>query len=390
MANATFLEPGGDATYNVSVKGSGGLWDSGNSYGALALATDFVHGTHTNSAKSKSSSGAYGGTAAGTVSGTGGRVSGYFYLNAMPTANAGIIMTEGSNNNSPVIGVLVDSTGVLRARTGATTLLTGGTGATITTGIWYRISVAFTVTSTTVYTMKVYLNGVLTITVTNSTSLANASPSVVRFGDDVGSAAIDMRFSDCYVDNSSALVDIASDVWVTVKRPVSNGTTNGFTTQVGSGGSGYGSGHAPQVNERPASQTNGWSVVGAGSAATEEYNVEAVNVGDLNITGKTLLGVMGWATCKSVLAETVQLILNGTQTGFALSANTLSLAFTTMTSPVYPAGTGSDIGLVSSTTATTVSLFECGIIIAYNPTVAAAALPSPVNILQAINRSRTY
>ena len=54
-------------------------------------------------------------------------------------------------------------------------------------------------------------------------------------------------------------------ILVTAKRPFTNGTTeDGFTTQIGASGSGYGSGHTPQVNERPLSQTNGWSVIGAG------------------------------------------------------------------------------------------------------------------------------
>lgn len=360
------MEPGGDATYNVALVANSGFWSSFNSYAAPSMATDFVHGSHAKSILSKSSSGAYVATQPGVVSGTGGRVSGWFYLNAMPTANAGVLMTEGSNNNSPVIGVLVTSGGVLKARTGATTLLTGGTGATITTGTWYRISMVFTVTSTTVYSLNVYLNGVLTISITNSTALSNASPSVVRFGDDVGSAAIDMRVSDCYVDNGTSLTD-PGNIWIAVKRPNANGTTNGFTTQVGAGGSGYGTGHSPQVNERAASQTNGWSVVGAGSAVTEEYNIEGLSVGDTNLTGATIVDVLAWATCKAVLAETVQLILAGVQTGFALVANTVSLIMIGQGSATFPPGTGADVGMVTSTTATTVSLFECGILIAYIP-----------------------
>ncbi|WP_323162301.1 hypothetical protein, partial [Pseudomonas fluorescens] len=80
------------------------------------------------------------------------------------------------------------------------------------------------------------------------------------------------------VDDSSALTD-PGNIWVAAKRPNANGTTNGFTTQIGSGGSGYGSGHSPQVNERALSTTNGWSMVGAGAAVTEEYNIESKSTG---------------------------------------------------------------------------------------------------------------
>ena len=39
-------------------------------------------------------------------------------------------------------------------------------------------------------------------------------------------------------------------------------------------------------------------------------------------------------------------------------------------SSTYPAGTGTDIGIVTATTATTVSLYEAGIMVAYIPAVA--------------------
>ena len=48
MALTKFLEPGGDATFNVATTTNGGFWE-GEASGTLA--TDFVHGTHIKSIK---------------------------------------------------------------------------------------------------------------------------------------------------------------------------------------------------------------------------------------------------------------------------------------------------------------------------------------------------
>jgi hypothetical protein len=41
-------------------------------------------------------------------------------------------------------------------------------------------------------------------------------------------------------------------------------------------------------------------------------------------------------------------------------------------SSTYPAGTGTDIGLITTTLSTTVSLYECGVVVAFIPSVAPA------------------
>ena len=176
---------------------------------------------------------------------------------------------------------------------------------------------------------------------------------------------MDFRTSDHYVDNSSSLTD-TGNIWVTAKRPVSNGTTNGFTTQIGSGGSSYGSGHSPQVNERPLSTTNGWSMVGAGSAVTEEYNIEAKNVGDIDLSKATIVDWLGWVSASSLAGETGNIILGGSSVAQAITS-TATLYTAIKGSATYPAGTGTDIGFQTTTALTTVSLYECGVVVAYIP-----------------------
>src|SRR6185436_9856514 len=130
-----------------------------------------------------------------------------------------------------------------------------------------------------------------------------------------------LRSSDHYVDSSASLTD-TGNIWVTAKRPNANGTTNGFTTQIGSGGSGYGTGHSPQVNERVLSTTNGWSMVGAGSAVTEEYNIESAAAGDIDISSANYVDVMGWVYASSLVNETASIIVNGVSSNISLTSVT--------------------------------------------------------------------
>ncbi len=174
-----------------------------------------------------------------------------------------------------------------------------------------------------------------------------------------------MRLSDIYIDSSNSLTD-TGDVWVTAKRPNANGTTNGFSTQIGAGGSGYGTGHSPQVNERALSNTNGWSMIGAGSAVTEEYNIENKSTGDIDISSATIVDWLGWADMKSLAGETVQVILDGVNTAQAITSSE-TLYFKVKGSATYPSGTGADIGITTDTSLTTVSLYECGVVVAYIP-----------------------
>ena len=181
-----------------------------------------------------------------------------------------------------IASVKITSTGVLQLWNRLNDNQIGSNGATLSTGQWYSITLAYTIISTSVNRFELFVNSVSTISVTNAT-LTSTGSTGVKIGNQNNNATLDFRTSDHYVDDSSSLTD-TGDIWVTAKRPVSNGTTNGFSTQIGSGGSGYGSGHSPQVNERPLSTTNGWSMVGAGSAVTEEYNIEGKSVGDINIS----------------------------------------------------------------------------------------------------------
>lgn len=353
-----FLEPGGDATFDLL--GVNSFWTQTS--GTAAIATDFVHGAHIKSIKYAPGTTDAIRTGNGVVSDAGGRFSVYIYLNVLPSATSSLFSIRTANAALQNVSVRLTSAGVLQIWN-ATTAQIGTDGATLSTGQWYRLSLAYTITDTTHNRFELFKDASSTISITNAT-ITNVTSSCILIGNSSGNANLDFRSSDHYIDDSSSLTD-TGNIWVTAKRPNANGTSNDFNTQIGSGGSGYGTGHSPQVNERPLSTTNGWSVV-AIAATTEEYNIESKSSGDINISTATIIDYTGWVSAKTLIAETASIVVNGTTSNISLTT-TITVFTKIAGSSTYPAGTGTDIGIVTSATATTVSLYECGVIVAFIP-----------------------
>lgn len=360
----TFLEPGGDADFAVT--SGNGFW--GLVSGSTTIATDFVHGNHKKSLSFPAGTNYV--KASAVVADAGGRVSFYLYKNTNSSGSSRFLQITEASVGAILFGLAVTNTGILQLQNGAGTQI-GSNGTTLVNGLWYRISIAFTITSTTVNRFEVFVNGVSNISVTNGTISTTISSNVL-FGSLSGDASFNIRGSDFYIDNSSSLTD-TGDIWVTAKRPNVNGTTNGFATQIGAGGSGYGSGHSPQVNERPLSTTNGWSMIGAGSAITEEYNIEGLTVGDFSLLNASIIDYVGWVSASALASETASIIVNGASSNISLTS-TITFFTKIAGSTTYPAGTGADIGIITATTLTTVSLYEAGVLVAFIP---GATLPKP-------------
>lgn len=352
-----FLEPGGDATFNVAATNAGGLWSS---VSGVSLASDFVHGGHLRSIKFNTGVNSFVFAPASIMSNAGTRISFYIYMNALPGAT-----TQFFDNQSPW-NVRITSGGILQMYNAVPTQLGINGTHTLSAGRWYRISLAYTITDTTTNRFELFVDGDSDISITNAT-LTSATTGGLVIGNRGSDATFDLRVSDIYVDDSSSLTD-TGDVWVTAKRPNANGTANELTTQVGAGGSGYGSGHSPQVNERALSTTNGWSVVAPGSTTTEEYTIESASTGDIDISGTTIVDYVGWVSVGRDAADLASgtIIVGGTT--FSISyTTTATVIFKVKGSSTYPAG-NTDIGVtVSGGTAATCALYECGILVAYIP-----------------------
>jgi len=373
----TFLEPGGDGTFLLQKTTNGlAFWLDKNAT-VPTIATDFVHGGHLKSISPNTTAAGSLYSPNGIVSDAGSRISFYVYFNTLPDAatKTSIFALNKTGFGSQIVILNITSGGVLQLWNTSTAQIGSDGSHTLSTGKWYRISLAYTITSTTVNRFELFVDGSSDISITNAT-ITNTTSSQMMFGKFGATFTGDYRLSDIYVDNSASLTD-TGDIWVTAKRPVSNGTTNGFSTQIGAGGSGYGSGHSPQVNERALSTTNGWSMVGAGSAVTEEYNIEAKNVGDIDVSTATIVAKCFWVSTSSLVGENSSIVYNGsTQVQAITSTPTIYTIYLTSTS--YPAGTGADIGIITDTSLTTVSLYECGVIVAYIPATGGTTfVPTP-------------
>lgn len=353
----TFTDPGADSTYGLE------KWSVVN--GVPTVGTDFLRGTHTKCIKFPVNSQANLLSPNGVVADAGSRIVFGIYINALPSTARTIFLVRTAAAAS-VWSLGITAAGVMQL-TGTGQI--GSDGATLAVGQYYQITIANTITSTVVNRFEVFVHNaagvaMTGISVTNGT-LPTTGQSNIRLGCVVADTTFDFRYSDIGADDSNSLADIAPLVYITPKRPFANGTLNQLTTQIGAGGSGYGSGRSPQVNELPLSTTNGWSRAGTGGPWTEEYTVEGLAVGAVNLTGLTLLGSRAWVYAKAAASITGQIVADGVSSNISLTTTN-----TMFTAPIagtaFPSGAAA-VGIVTDTSANLVSLFECGVDIAYNP-----------------------
>ncbi len=366
-----FMDSGGDATEDTNSEK--GFW--GNGIGGTGLAVDCTV-SETGPCSLKFTDSTVNGDyieASGVLAPAGRRISAYVKFDSFPVSTHDFFYLTGSGNTGGILEVVITSTGQLQLDQNGTTI---SSGATLSTGTWYRIGISYKITSTTNYSATVYLNGTPTITYSQTTTGPNNLVNGTAVADfyvglstpfGTGDNTAVEHMDDIYVDSGTDLSD-PGDVHVTAKRPNANGAANGFLTQIGSGGSGYGSGHAPQVNERPLSTTNGWQT--ALNATTEEYTVEGAGVGDVNIPSNAgLISDQSWIYLHSTAVCTTgnaKIVNNGVSTNITLpTSNAMLTNYASITT--FPSG-NTAVGITTCTTgAPTVQLFEAGIQVAYIP-----------------------
>lgn len=358
-----FLECGGSAT------GDRSLWDT--EAGTVAIDTINTHG-QTKSRKCTGATGANNRTSYNekNVIGNTGRHDFGFTFDHLPSSFGATVAATLNRictlTGTSSLALCLDASGTLHLvdTIGLANRATGS--AVLSVNTHYRICICWNITSTTVNTIKVYVatgdgTGVLDISATNIT-IGSGTVTILRSGMtgwDCTSSAVNCWYTDEFIDDVGTGVD-TGNIRCTPKRPVANGSLNDFTTQIGSGGSGYGTGHSPQVNERPLSETNGWSRVG--TQANENYVIESASVGDVNITGYPIVDFMAWIRASSLVNETGIMYSGALNVNVALTnSSTTYIGIAGSTS--YPVA--NQIGLQTDVTVTTVRLFECGIIIAY-------------------------
>lgn len=370
MPAVTFLEPGTDATQDLTFFPN---TFQGVAATAASASDQAYTGTRSGKVVLATNDAAALGTGPSVMGAAGGCASFRIRLSAVAPATRTILFEMYTNSGvTTLFGLGIDTNSTLRATASNSAAANGAT--VLAANTWYRITVSCSITSITVWSFKIYINGVLELTYTNASGTMNATgAAIILFGSDTSNevsfpncSAFTIWYDDLYVDDRTDQTD-CGDIRATAKRPFANGTTNGFA---GTGTpSGYGSGNARYVNERPLNQSNFVSVVAVASAITEEDNIESLSAGDIDLTGATIVGVEGWVQAKALVSETGKIIVDGTQSNIALTSTITLFTQNSATPTAYPAGTGTDIGIVTATTATTITWYEGGILIAYTPAV---------------------
>lgn len=349
---ACFMEPGSDATQDLSLwTGSSGTVASDTAQKctgprSIKLATAGV----TDAVIYKG----------GILADAGRRINFQFRTDAIPAADSLMCLIVTSGSTAVFAIYLTHAMSLTWIASGATA---AGGLQTLAINTWYRISVCFKVNSSTSFRMTGFVNGIKDTDLNSVGTLAATGCDQLNIQCSATAGTCNFWIDDIYVDDVDDCTD-PGDIHVTNKRPIANGLTNDFSIQAGSSGSGYGTGHAPQVNEQPLSATNGW-LGSVSSPTTEEYNIERPAVGDVDLSGASVRDVMGWVMAAASSDETVQVIVNGTLHPASVLAASGAMMIMKQEASGYPVGAGQDVGLVSDATTAFVAVYECGILVAY-------------------------
>ena len=347
----TFLESGTSATQGYEFFTSAGL--SPTSEGTI------VH-TGPRSAKFTAYQTA---TKAGVYVDAGGRGSFYVYLAAIPGST--VTLWEIKNTaNGRALALNILATGALQLAYGGGGTTTGST--ILSTATWYRISIAWTITSATVNEFRCWLSGALEITSSNQSTNTEGGTNNLIIGNNAAGASTSIYFSDIYMDNDTGLT-LPGDIRVTSKLP---GTVNNNTFDT-AGGTGA-------VNERPLSETN-YQQHADSAQVTHDYTLQTAATGDVDLTGTTLVARSAWIWARAAATGgTPGIVDNGATTGITIAAT--SALYTLITdSATYPSN-AAGIGMRSMGTADDTFLYECGTLIAYTPADPITVTPGTLSL----------
>lgn len=237
-----FIEPGTDATGDFSFFGSTvGLVSSDNTTsftGSRSIKCDSGASTSANV------------KATPTGNHNNGRVNvRVLWPSTIPTDSAFLIMVDSALTN--VWHVRLNSTTNKLNLSSSGSLADGTTVISPSSTFWHRVSVAYNITSISSYTIKVWLDGNLEISVTQTAGNLNASPPFrLSYGWGTGAGTnVIMNMDDLYWDDDNSLTDPGNIRIANI--PPSSLNTNNFDTLGGSGTNRY-----DRVSEVPINETN--------------------------------------------------------------------------------------------------------------------------------------
>jgi hypothetical protein len=181
----------------------------------------------------------------------------------------------------------------------------------------YTIGISYVVTSTTNWSAKLYINGVLEVSATNADfTLTRTGSTRLDIGPDVTSSGGTLYTCHVVVDDTTDLTSIGNCL-VTAKLPAS-ANTNSFEFSVGTGA----------VDERALSETNG-KLHPNESDVQQNYTLQTAAVGDLDLTGATVLGRTAWVWAKRGTSGDAWQSTNGASAQNKTAGTTLVLTLDT-------------------------------------------------------------
>lgn len=270
------------------------------------------------------------------LSGTSGRASWWVARDTLPVSGNSEIALVRDSGTQTVFGLCVNSGGhlVLTGVDNGNVLKTGTVA--LATSTFVRITVTWSITSVSSYAIKVYVGGVLDISATNADGgLTNSVPLYWYEYCPLGNG----WYQDLWIDDGSDLADPAASGLrreISAKRLTASGATAVWRTT--GTGSGYGTGHAAFLNDRPWSAADFLSPQTTAGSKDDQWVIEAASVGDDDLTGVTLVARVAWLIADLTGTGTVpvtSILDNGSAFAYSPTATKALFTHTTL-SATYP------------------------------------------------------
>lgn len=219
----------------------------------------------------------------------------------------------------------------------------------------YQISFAYIYHAADNLDIALFVNGIPELLIHEASTAGLSKPVNLHYGWLLNPGADHLCwFTHLYIDDGDDLTD-PGNALSTAKLSAAVNENNWDTV----GGTGA-------VNERPLSETN-YIMQSAFSSVRQTYTLQTAATGDVDISGESLLGYMGWAWAKREAGsvERIGLIVNNVDvTRSSIITTSPSLLKLPVTSTSYPSH-AAGIGMSSNSEDAGVFVYECGAVQAY-------------------------